>query len=547
MRVKVETLTLHMWAAIPVLLILNISVFCLLLVIASEELRVQYIPDDAFYYLSLARNFASLGLWTFDSGVSITSGFHLLFAYLLTGLYALLQPDATSFVVYGLILSSLWAIGALIVFWFWALKRKNVLFLMFLALAFSSQNFVYNAMSVTEWSLTVLIAALYWIWWLAKHKQEPLRLSDALVLFVLGFLGSVVRSDFGLMPLAILLSICILRLLGVVKQLTLLPLMGFTGALTGLLVIFSHNYFFTNEFLQSSARMKAYWAQGSISSYYAAPILVGDIIGLMGLSLLAILLATAVLPKFLGRTESDHDPVSRNGRFVLQRHNSLRAEQSLSGTARNDLTLLLCVGSICITGYTWLYAHNAGVQPWYSANLIVPVLMVVFVISDYVSTSISIRQIYVLPVLSILILSALIVNLTKLYPVSSVKAPWPHQKIMLQAGQHLKNNPLDAKVGAWNAGIIGYFEGGHVVNLDGLVNNDIYIYIINSDLSAYLTSREIHYIIDFENMIAIESLRARGGYNHPQFLNSLRPQLVFDQRDYGWKHMTLYYIERNEP
>ena len=43
---------------------------------------VQHIPDDAFYYLVLAKNFAEHGRWTFD-GTAPCSGFHLLWAYLL--------------------------------------------------------------------------------------------------------------------------------------------------------------------------------------------------------------------------------------------------------------------------------------------------------------------------------------------------------------------------------------------------------------------------------------------------------------------------------
>jgi hypothetical protein len=42
-----------------------------------DRLLVRYIPDDAFYYLIMGRNFAATGRWTFD-GVEPASGFHLL-------------------------------------------------------------------------------------------------------------------------------------------------------------------------------------------------------------------------------------------------------------------------------------------------------------------------------------------------------------------------------------------------------------------------------------------------------------------------------------
>jgi len=56
-----------------------------------DAARVQYTPDDGYYYLTLARNFAGSGSWTFD-GRNPTSGFHPAWAYLLVGLYRGGQP-----------------------------------------------------------------------------------------------------------------------------------------------------------------------------------------------------------------------------------------------------------------------------------------------------------------------------------------------------------------------------------------------------------------------------------------------------------------------
>jgi len=53
--------------------------------VGRPETAIGVVPDDAFYYLKLAHNRAELGWWTFD-GVSPTSGFHLLHAYLLAGM-----------------------------------------------------------------------------------------------------------------------------------------------------------------------------------------------------------------------------------------------------------------------------------------------------------------------------------------------------------------------------------------------------------------------------------------------------------------------------
>jgi len=114
---------------------------------------------------------------------------------------------------------------------------------------------------------------------------------------------------------------------------------------------------------------------------------------------------------------------------------------------------------------------------------------------------------------------------------------------MYDAGVYLQENFPDCHIGAWNAGIIGYYQGGRVVNLDGLVNNDIYVYAVDNDLPAYIYSRDICYILDFEPMLTTESLRVRGGYDDPDFLASLEPVRVFDEGEYHtWRYLTLYVI-----
>ena len=48
---------------------------------------------------------------------------------------------------------------------------------------------------------------------------------------------------------------------------------------------------------------------------------------------------------------------------------------------------------------------------------------------------------------------------------------------MLAAGNTAEAEPAGL-VGSWNAGIIGYYQGGDVINLDGLVNNEVYPYMV---------------------------------------------------------------------
>ena len=48
----------------------------------TESQLIGIVPDDAFYYLKMAQNKAFLGIWSFD-GINTSTGFHLLYGYLL--------------------------------------------------------------------------------------------------------------------------------------------------------------------------------------------------------------------------------------------------------------------------------------------------------------------------------------------------------------------------------------------------------------------------------------------------------------------------------
>ena len=86
------------------------------------------------------------------------------------------------------------------------------------------------------------------------------------------------------------------------------------------------------------------------------------------------------------------------------------------------------------------------------------------------------------------------------------------------------------------------YQGGDIINIDGLVNDEVYDYILDGQLSTYLSKTGIRYIIDFETMITQKDLRVRGGYDDAAFLQGLHPLKVFDdgKNDRYWKRMTLF-------
>ena len=502
------------WLTFSGLTSLNLVIFGTLIIRATEMLKVLYMPDDAFYYLLLAKNYSSLGQWTFDSGLSVTSGFHLLLAYLLSGLYGLLQPDTTQFVNVGLGLSLLFTIITFIVLWRWALSLKNVYFFIFLALILTSRNVVYNSVSGTEWSLVVLLAVLYGLFFFSRTEY---KFKHFATLFFIGFSGSLARSDFGLFPFSLLASVGLFHLFRRNKMPLAFPFTGLLGSVMGVMFTFLHNFILTNQFLQSSARMKAHWAEFQAPNYFIVLFQAVFLIGVAGLLILLFLFFSAVLLK--------------QNRERIRSQNFKLAEKA---------RLMLAASGLSLIGYTIVYAHNGEVQAWYTANLIMPLLLGIAVLSDYFKQAIG-DQYLIWGCLIIAMISILFSTISR-YPLVE-DAPWLHQQFMLQAGQYLQQQPPDGRVGAWNAGIIGYYQGGWIVNLDGLVNNDIYDYAVRNRVPDYLDEQRICYIVDFENMLTDESYRRRGGYDQPQWIaDNLEAIEVFDDGRFEWRYLTLYRI-----
>ena len=67
-----------------------------------------------------------------------------------------------------------------------------------------------------------------------------------------------------------------------------------------------------------------------------------------------------------------------------------------------------------------------------------------------------------------------------------------------------ENTPEDSRVGVWNSGIVGYFSNRTVINMDGVVNNELYRYVSRKGVSfydieaifPYMLQQEIDYMTD---------------------------------------------------
>jgi len=522
------------WRVISVVAILHLAIFDLLILTAPEITQVQYTPDDGYYYLGLARNFIRFGEWTFDGGVSLTSGFHLLQAYLLVLVYRLFQPTPENFVRLGLGLSALITMIVVLLAWKVCLRKKDTLFLIVFTILITAKSFLFNSVSITEWCLVILIAGLYCAYFYGEKEQ-----GNILFPFMLGLLGSLARSDFGLLPFSIFVA-----LLLVTRRMEKTPLFraafaGLIGAAVGVGLLFIHNFITTGALLQSSALMKSYWAQFATQQFYSAATLGLQALG-MDLGIADFQRSTFLLTLF-----GISGPVILIVLAKISGQNNLPSSIfKLDPNRPIHEQILVLAAALCLVGYTILYTLSGTIQNWYTANLVWPVFILFVAGARYLHRRILTEYHFVIIWLSVFALAALVVQAASLYPLGGETSPWPHQQFLLEAGRYLEQNPVDGYVGSWNAGIAGYYQGGTgIINIDGLVNNDVYPYVVRNDLPTYLRAKDIRYLLDFENMFH-PPFTERGGYDDANFLAHLKPIKAFDQGEFvEFKFLRLYRVE----
>ena len=483
---------------------LAVTLYPLIVVLSGSPVsRVQFIPDDAFYYLTLARNFVHYGQWTFDSGVSLTSGFHPLHAYALAGIQAALHPSQEAFVVWAVLLSWFPAFLALLLGARFAMHRPSLTPALLLLLFAVSRNVSLNMVSGVEWGWVVLASVvMFRLAWGIHADPSPRR---AALLFACCFAGVLARTDFGLVPAALVAATAPQALSPRGRRRLVVTMAGLTGAVAALALVLLHNDLATGQALQSSARMKALW----LSIYGpSARILTAKVLGLFGESFWiaasgATILGAAALALGFRRFAS---------RFASTLRGCASGAAARAPGARATVWFA-CL--IAIVGYFVVYRLNpAALQNWYTANLVVPVFLFLALPRAAARRW---KQLSAAITVVLVVLLAVQIGPSLRF---DTHPEWPSQATMYRAGMFLHDRRLPGRVGSWNAGIVGYYSGGRVVNLDGLVNNDIFEYASRNRLPEYIDSVGIRFLAEAEETFE-EEKRRRGGYDVEDFAKRL--------------------------
>jgi len=488
-------------------------VHLVLFLAAPLEREIGMIPDDAFYYLVPARHFAELGRWTFD-GVAPATGFHLLYGYALAGLFAL-APGLGGTTLFGVGAGAgtlLFAAAASLVARA-AVREFGAAAALGVFLAFTAPVALRQPTLLVESCLVLFFASALLA--LLAEAGDAERLSGGWLggALALGLLGNLSRSDFGLLPAA---AAAVFWALGR-RAPARLAAAATLGAALGVVAVSLHTLYWSGSLVQSSARMKQHWS------------------GLLGYDVRGLLrwLVDVVSPRdasWLG---------ARAGTLLVLAAGALGAFARLGPRAlRLERWPLALTCLLAVAAYVLFYgAASSGVPPWYVANALPPLALLMGGVTSF------------LPRRALAPALAIAVSCAALDVATSLRPFLPHQVAMLNAGLYLRDHPEIGLASAWNAGVVAYFSGRPVVNLDGLVNDDIYPAAVTGTLLDYMCRRGVRAVIDYEEMVRNPELGLRGGHADGRLHALLRREHDFTESapDQRWHDSDLWLWRLDDP
>lgn len=487
-------------------------------------LFVQHIPDDAFYYLVLAKNYVALGRWTFD-GVAGSTGFHLMWGYILAAIYKV-DPAISLKEVFVLASTlstlSLAAASGLAV----ASVRKIYGFeagWAAIAILFSAVSML-QATWMMESPFVILIASLL-LFQLSKERTSvtPTELGIAMLL---GFLGSMARSDFGLLPFWLFVAWAFMAK----KERQWVPAAKLAagqliGASLGVLVVLIHTDIVSGQFLQASAQTKLWWAttQGKL---FIPSLRVGENTLSPFYNSVAPFQHTFWSGHLIGIIE-------HRSRTLLLAIVLIGIIRFLVCSSRNRPAVLTACMLLLFVSYCFFYRFDGAVQDWYVGNYEIPVILLVA--AAWAS----------MPVRWLAAARILVIGLVVPGFLFSFCAHAPWQEAMYRSGLLIRQHPEWKPVGAWNAGIMHYFAGDGVVNLDGLVNDAIVPDIKDGTLADYVAQRRIRYIIESPSIFTAAYAK-RSGIADGKLYSCIRDQKQLVPNDpfdvFDNTHITIFHL-----
>ncbi|HPD14848.1 MAG TPA: hypothetical protein PLE19_07860 [Planctomycetota bacterium] len=503
-------MTLDRTSRVVILLILGVGLLVrvLFLAVASEPALVRVVPDDAYYYFQVARNVVSGQGATFD-GIHPTNGYHPLWMGALLPVAGVVR-DPALFVRVALGLGVVLGFATAILLHRLVRRMTDVWWVPLLALILYWLNprAVLSSLNGLETSLsTFLFTLLLWL----TIREDGVRCS------VFGAGGSETGHAARGTRHATLRAVTL-------------------GLSMGLLFLArTDNVFFVAVLwlaavatAEQGQRLRRALAMAGAAAALAVPwvaynwLAFGSPIQVSGLSVPYVHHELYRLQGHSGGEALAHGLK----RFAVMLYEGLRGEIGYSRlisfpaialsllvfvvrwrrepAARRAILVLLGLG---LAGLAHLFVHSAirwYPRPWYFDQLLV-LLPAMFALALSLLLSASSHASRITRHAPDGFLAALLIGLASAQTALSVDAlargEWPWAAEMLDSARWLRENTREDEVAAsFNAGIIGYYSGRRVVNLDGAINNAAYEAIRRKDLAGLMREANVSHYLDFEPM-----------------------------------------------
>jgi hypothetical protein len=452
----------------------------------SERFLMDWLYDDAFYYLIVAKHFSEAHLSSFD-GVTVTSGYHPLWMWLCSVVYGARGKLDLTYVRLCMGVSICISVG-LLVFALRQNRRKEANgWLWALALASTSYSALNNGLTVMEWPLVLL-------WWALLHRLVVRTSSESsttsrgnnwavgLGAVALGVLGSLSRSDFGLIPACYVGAGILIgwryKQWGFIRT----AVWALGGSMMGLGLVFYYNHAMTGSWLQQSAEVKRMAASLS-DPFNPVPALwqfLRVILYLPRLDLgeaeraaiFHVLLPLLALVTAIGLG------------WTLIRHRSKRESERHRRSMGVQETFVLLSSAFGIVGYLFVYSFNSqATYGWYSATVTGFVLILTAKAISLVSPRM--RAAFVAPIVLVNVAVAT-------YSGGNARTQFQENSI----GRLMYQEHPGALMGGGDVGKPSFYNGGTMINLDGLMNNEVVPYLAAGNVPCYILKRQIEYLSD---------------------------------------------------
>jgi len=484
------------------------------------------LPDDAYYYFVVARNVAQGRGVTFD-GLAPTNGFHPLWAVILSLLYATVRDPGDLTIHIALTVSALLD-GATILLAYMIVRSttkdpKAAL----LAASFYAFNplVIIDSVNGLETALSTLLFALCSYYYLIKLRPavSP-ELKKWAIFGALAGLMVLARTDT-----VFIFAVILFDMLRSLKERGWTPYMitglVFTLCLSPWLI---WNQLAMGTIMQSSGVAVPYVVKQHLFVltperfpdhpvwifYAAAPIYLLSILWEV-----LWLYCSRELVAWAGLTV---------GLRLFHQHLKEQGKWELPPGFKVLSIPLLGAGAI-------LLAHTFGrwfLRAWYYVPVAFALALLTGLLVSHVSTIIELRSktaqkaFDFLTILTILFF--LLVQGTRLWE----RGLYPWQEDMYRAATWIAENtePGD-RIGAFNAGLLAYYSGRTVINLDGVVNAEAVEALKDRRLMSLIEARRIKYLFDWHASInATYYYFFEGGYQEhivPVYIMPKRSETLF--------------------